>query len=148
MKYLHPAFMLLLLAFLYKIYKTGSNSLNINEKSPEAEKKQELQKEHKQTAWIVTLLMIPGFIGGIIGMVYFIGIQEIFIHSYGHGFIGAGVLGLMMSNLFVGSSIKKPPKPKARQNLLSFHRGLMYFTLIASFFSVVTGAVILYKGPS
>jgi hypothetical protein len=54
----------------------------------------------------------------------------------------------MMSNLFVGSSIKKPPKPKARQNLLSFHRGLMYFTLIASFFSVVTGAVILYKGPS
>jgi hypothetical protein len=148
MKYLHPFFMLLLLSFLYKIYKTGSESLTINEKSPEADRRDELLDDHKKTAHIVTGLMIPGFIGGVIGMIYFLGNSEIFVKSYGHGFLGAGVLGLMLSNIFVGRAIKKPKKDKARQNLLSFHRGLMYFTLLTSFFSIITGAYILIKGPA
>lgn len=148
MKFLHPLFMLLLLTFLYKIYKTGNEILGINPKSPEAEKRDAIIDEHRKTAQLITTLMIPGFIGGIIGVVYYLGVKEIFVKTYGHGFIGAGVIGLMISNMFVGKSIKNPVKAKAKENLLSFHRGLMYFTLLASAFSIITGSIILISGPS
>lgn len=148
MKFLHPLFMIILLSFLYKIYKTGNAALGINVKSPEAEKRDELLREHQSTAKLVTGLMVPGFIGGVIGVIYFLGVKEIFVKTYGHGFIGAGILGLMLSNIFVGKSIKNPVKAKAKENLLSFHRGLMYFTLIASIFSLATGIAVLAAGPS
>ncbi|MEW6710584.1 MAG: DUF4079 family protein [Candidatus Riflebacteria bacterium] len=148
MKFLHPAFMLLLIGFLYKIYKTGKQVDGINVKSPEADRRADILADHAKTAQLVTALMIPGFIGGIIGVVYFLGIKEVFIRTYGHGFIGAGVLGLMLSNLFVGRSIKRPAKASARENLLSFHRGLMYFVLAASAGSIATGFYILFAGPS
>lgn len=148
MKFLHPIFMLLLLGFLYKIFKTGSEALKISEKSPDADKRIALLSEHKKTAKLVTGLIFLGFIGGIFGLVYFLGVKEIFLRTYGHGFIGAGILGLMLSNIFVGKSVNKPARPKARENLLGFHKGLMYFTLIASFLSLLTGIAVLYLGPS
>ncbi|MDN5279360.1 MAG: hypothetical protein PWR01_3325 [Clostridiales bacterium] len=148
MKFLHPVFMLILLSFLYKIYKTGTAALQVNEKSPEADLRAQYLEEHKKWAKIVTILMVGGFIFGVIGMVYFFKVNEIFLKSYGHGFIGAGILGLMLSNMFVGSSVKKPARPKQRENLLSFHKGLMYFVIIGSIFSVLTGAAILISGPS
>lgn len=148
MKFIHPIFMLILLGFLYKIYKTGTEALKINEKSPEFEKKKELLHDHSRTAKIVTALMIPGFIGGIIGVVYFLGVPEVFLKTYGHGFLGAAILGLMLSNIFVGKSVKRPKRPKQRENLLSFHRGLMYFILLASVGAILTGVVVLMKGVS
>lgn len=148
MKFLHPVFMLLLLSFLYKIYKTGNEILGINPKSPEAERREEIVADHHKTARLVSALMIPGFIGGIIGVIYFLGISEIFVKTYGHGFIGAGVLGLMISNIFVGKAIKNPKKQIAKDNILSFHRGLMYFTLLASAGAIITGIKILVSGPS
>lgn len=147
MKFLHPVFMLFLLSFLYKIFKTGNEALQINVKSPEADRRAEILADHQKTAKLVSALMIPGFIGGIIGVVYFLEVKVILMKTYGHAFIGAGVLGLMLSNIFVGMSIKKPAKPSARENLLSFHRGLMYLTLIASACSLITGAIVLFKGP-
>lgn len=148
MKFLHPLFMILLLGFLFKIYKTGIEALKVSAKSPDADKRQELLDEHKKTAKLVTGLMFPGFIGGIIGMIYFLGVKEIFLKSYGHGFIGAGILGLMLSNLFVGPAVNRPARPKQRENLLSFHKGLMYLVVIASFFSLATGLMILFSGTS
>ena len=148
MKFLHPIFMIILLGFLYKIFNSGKTALSINEKSPEADKREELIKEHGTTAKLITALMFVGFIGGVFGMIYFIGVREIFIKSYGHGFIGAGILGLMLSNLFVGKSIKKPPRPSQQANLLSFHKGISYFIVIGSVFSLVTGIIILVSGPS
>lgn len=147
MKFLHPAFMIALLVALVYVHQCGKKLFAINPKSPEMEQKPELSIKHKNFSFIVTGLMFLGFFGGVFGLVKFLGVQEVFLKTYGHGFAGAIVLGLMLANIFVGGSVKTLHKEKARENLLRFHNGLFYFTLIATTYSLISGLVVLFKGP-
>jgi uncharacterized membrane protein len=148
MKFIHPVFMVVLLASLYYIHRYGKEALTINTKGPEASQKSLLLAQHQKYSHIVTGLMFLGLIGGIVGLVKFMGVQEIFLKTRGHGFAGAIVIGLMMANIFVGRSVKVLIKEKARENLLRFHYGLFYFTVAASTYSLVSGLIILINGPT
>ncbi|NCB38534.1 MAG: DUF4079 family protein [Erysipelotrichia bacterium] len=147
MKFIHPLFMLFLLATLFKIHHFGKQTLMINPKSPEASQRDTLRQQHRKFGMIVTGLMFLGLLGGIIGVVQFMKIDAIFLKTYGHGFAGAIVLGLMLANIFVGNSIKTLVKDKSRANLLKFHFSLFYTTLICSAYSLISGLVVLFKGP-
>lgn len=147
MKFMHPLFMVVLLSALFYVHRYGKQILAINPKSPEAEQKPQLITQHRKMSYIITGLMFLGFLGGVVGLVQFMGIQEVFLKTYGHGFAGAIILGLMLANIFVGRSVKVVLKDKARENLLRFHNGLFYFTLTAGVYSFVSGLVVLFKGP-
>lgn len=147
MIYIHPVFMIALLCSLFYLHNFGKQALAINPKSPEADKKDTLIKQHQKFSLIITAFMGAGLVAGIFVVVKIMGINEVFLKTYGHGFAGAILLGLMIANIFVGRSIKMLGKEKARANLLRFHYGLFYFALITSAYSLISGLAILIKGP-
>ncbi len=147
MLYLHPVFMVVVLILLFKLHAIGKQAMKINPKSPEAEQKEILQQQHRKLSIILTAMMFAGLCGGVFAVFQFMGIREIFLKTYGHGFAGAIVLGLMLANIFVGKSVKVLAKDKARNNLLKFHNGLFYFAIATSAYSLISGIVILVKGP-
>ncbi len=147
MKFIHPVFMLFVLSYLFKIHSFGKQALAVNPKAPDADQREIFLAEHKKVSKIATILFSAGLIGGIFGVVQFLQINTIFMKTYGHGFAGAILLGLMLANIFVGNSIKTLVKEKARANLRRFHFSLFYFTLVCSVYSLVSGLVVLFKGP-
>ena len=147
MKFIHPVFMLFVLSYLFKIHKVGLQALAVNPKSPEADQRDQFLAEHRKFSRIAVILFSLGLIGGIIGVVQFLQVNAIFLKTYGHGFAGAILLGLMIANIFVGGSIKTLNKDKSRGNLRRFHFGLFYTTLVCSVYSLISGLVVLIKGP-
>ena len=148
MQYIHPLFMLVLLAAVIHIHRLGKQALAINIKSPEADQHELLMLQHKKLSTLITALVFVGLLGGIFGLVKFLQVQEIFVRTYGHGFAGAILLGLLIANIFVGQAIKRPSKQKAKDNIRSFHFYLFYFSLIVALYSVVSGMAVLIKGPA
>ena len=147
MKFIHPVFMLFVLSYLFKIHHLGKQALAVNPKSPDADQRGVFLAEHKKVSKIAAILFAIGLIGGIFGVVQFLQVNTIFMKTYGHGFVGAILLGLMLANIFVGNSIKTLVKEKSRDNLRRFHFSLFYFTLVCSAYSLVSGLVVLFKGP-
>ena len=147
MKFIHPVFMLFVLSYLFKIHKVGLQALAVNPKSPEADQRDQFLAEHRKFSRTAVILFSLGLIGGIIGVVQFLQVNAIFLKTYGHGFAGAILLGLMIANIFVGGSIKTLNKDKSRGNLRRFHFGLFYTTLVCSVYSLISGLVVLIKGP-
>ncbi len=147
MIYIHPVFMIALLCSLFYLHGFGKQALAINPRSPEADKKSFLIGQHQKLSLVITVLMATGLVAGIFVVVKIMGINEVFLKTYGHGFAGAILLGLMIANIFVGRSIKMLVKEKARGNLLRFHYSLFYFTLLTSAYSLISGLAILIKGP-
>jgi len=147
MIYLHPIFMFVLLCSLYFLHSFGKKALAINPKSPEADQKVALLANHQKMSIVVTVLMGLGLIGGVFVVVKIMGINEVFLKTYGHGFAGAILLGLMIANIFVGRSMHLLVREKARAGLLRFHYGLFYLTLLTSCYSLLSGLRILISGP-
>lgn len=147
MKFVHPVFMLFVLTYLFKIFTLGKQALAVNPKSPEADQRQSFLVEHRKASITAAVLFFIGLIGGIFGLVQFLQVNAIFMKTYGHGFAGAILLGLMLANIFVGTSIKTLVKEKSRDNLRNFHFSLFYVTLICTAYSLVSGLVVLFKGP-
>ncbi len=147
MKFIHPVFMLFVLSYLFKIHKVGQQALAVNPKSPEADQREQFLAEHRKFSRIAVVLFALGLIGGIVGVVQFLQINAVFLKTYGHGFAGAILLGLMIANIFVGGSIKTLNKEKSRENLRRFHFGLFYTTLACSAYSLISGLAVLFKGP-
>lgn len=147
MIYLHPIFMTVLLCSLYYLHSFGKKALSINPKSPEADQKNILISQHQKMGIAVTVLMALGLIFGIFVVFKIMGINEVFLKTYGHGFAGAILLGLMIANIFVGRSIRMLVREKARAGLLRFHFGLFYLTLVTSLYSLISGLRILISGP-
>ncbi|HNX74972.1 MAG TPA: DUF4079 family protein [Candidatus Rifleibacterium sp.] len=147
MKFIHPVFMLFVLTFLFRIHKIGKQALAVNPKSPEADQKETFLGEHAKLSKIAALLFAAGLIGGIVGVVQFMQVNAVFLKTYGHGFAGAILLGLMIANIFVGNSIKTLNKEKSRENLRRFHFNLFYMTLACSLYSLISGLAVLIKGP-
>jgi hypothetical protein len=147
MKFIHPVFMLFVLTYLFKIHKFGKQALAINPKAPDADQREVFLAEHKKISKLAAGLFLIGLIGGILSVVYFLEINAVFMKTYGHGFVGAILLGLMFANIFVGNSIKTLVKEKARDNLRRFHFTLFYATLVCSVYSLISGLVVLFKGP-
>lgn len=148
MQYLHPLFMLVLLAAVIYIHRLGKQALAVNLKSPEADHYDALMLQHKKLGTLITLLVFVGLLGGVFSLVQFMQVKEVFLRTYGHGFAGAILLGLMLANIFVGKSVKKPKKQTAQDNLRRFHFSLFYFSLIAALYSVISGIMVLVKGPA
>lgn len=147
MKFIHPVFMLFVLTYLFKIYNYGKQALAVNPKSPDANQRESLLAQHKKTGITFAILVFAGLLGGIFGLVKFMNINAIFMKTWGHGFAGAILLGLMLANIFVGNSIKTLVKEKSRANLLNFHFTLFYATLCCTAYSLISGLVVLFKGP-
>ncbi len=147
MKFIHPVFMLFVLTYLFRIHKIGKLALAVNPKSPDADQRELFLAEHGKISKIAAGLFAAGLVGGILSVVYFLEINAVFMKTYGHGFVGAILLGLMLANIFVGNSIKTLVKEKSRDNLRRFHFTLFYATLICSAYSLVSGLVVLFKGP-
>lgn len=148
MQYLHPFFMLVLLAAVIYIHRLGKQALTVNLKSPEADHYAELIQQHKKLSTLITLLVFVGLLGGIFSLVQFMQVKEVFMRTYGHGFAGAILLGLLLANIFVGKSIKTLKKQKAQENLRRFHFYLFYFGLVVALCSIISGAIVLIKGPA
>ncbi|HAE38259.1 MAG TPA: hypothetical protein DCG57_06420 [Candidatus Riflebacteria bacterium] len=148
MQYLHPLFMLVLFAAVIHIHRLGKKALAVNLKSPEADQHALLMQQHQKLGTLVTALVFVGLLGGIIGLVKFLQVKEIFLRTYGHGFAGAIFLGLLIANIFVGKSVKRPIKQKAQENLRRFHFYLFYFSLVVALYSVISGMMVLIKGPA
>ena len=148
MQYIHPVFMLALLIAVFHLHRLGKQALAINPKSPEADQHSQLLQQHARLSKIISGLFFVGIVGGIFSLVQFLQVREVFQRTYGHGFAGAIVLGLLLGNIFVGSSIKNPKKAKAQANLRRFHFYLFYFTLLVVIYVVISGAMVLYKGPA
>ncbi|MBU1106989.1 MAG: DUF4079 family protein [Candidatus Riflebacteria bacterium] len=148
MQYIHPLFMLVLLAAVIHIHRLGKQALAVNLKSPEADQQEFLLQQHKKLSTLITALVFVGLLGGVMVLVKFLQVQEIFLRSYGHGFAGAILLGLLIANIYVGQAIKKPRKQKAQDNVKSFHFYLFYFSLAVALYSVISGIVVLVKGPA
>ncbi len=147
MQYLHPIFMLGLLAAVIHIHRLGKQTLAINPKSPEAEQHDLLLQQHSRLSKLITALIFVGLLGGIFSVVQFLQIKEIFQRTYGHGYAGAVLLGILLANRFVGKSIKNPKKAKAQNNIRRFHFYLFYFSMIVALYSVISGMMVLIKGP-
>lgn len=148
MIYMHPVFMLILIGAIYYTHRLGKNILTINPKSPEGETIDELIKQHGKIARIITALIFVGMLGGLFAIVNFMGVEAVFIKSYGHGVAGVMVFMLLFANIFVGGARKRQTKEKLRAGLLRFHKGLYYCAMIVACFSLITGLVILFKGPA
>jgi len=148
MQYLHPIFMLALLAAVIHIHRLGKQALAINPKSPEADQHDLILQQHLKLSKLITGLIFVGLIGGIFSLVQFLGVKEIFQRTYGHGFAGAILLGILLANMFVGKSIKNPKKAKAQANIRRFHFYLFYFSLIVALYSVFSGMKVLIQGPA
>ena len=115
MQYLHPIFMLALLAAVIHIHRLGKQALAINPKSPEADQHDLILQQHLKLSKLITGLIFVGLLGGIFSLVQFLQVQEIFRRTYGHGFAGAIFLGIMLANMFVGKSIKTRKRQRPRQ---------------------------------
>lgn len=147
MKFIHPIFMLFVLSYLFKIHNFGKQALAVNPKAPDADQRNVFLAEHKKLAQIAAVLFSVGLVGGVIGVMQFLQVKTVFMQTYGHGFAGAILLGLMFANIFVGNSIKTLNKEKSRDNLRRFHFTLFYATLCCSAWSLISGLVVLVKGP-
>lgn len=148
MIYLHPVFMLILIGAIFYTHKLGKDILKINPKSPEGETIDELIKQHGKIARIITSLIFAGMLGGIFAIVNFMGVGTVFMKSYGHGVAGVIVFMLLFANIFVGRARKHQTVEKLKTGLLRFHKGLYYCAMLVACFSLITGLVILFKGPS
>ncbi len=147
MKFIHPVFMLFVLSYLFQIHKFGKQALAVNPKAPDADQRDVFLAEHKKLSKIAAVLFSAGLIGGVVGAMQFLQVKTVFMQTYGHGFAGAILLGLMFANIFVGNSIKTLVKEKSRENLRRFHFTLFYATLICSVWSLISGVAVLVKGP-
>ncbi|MDD3147145.1 MAG: DUF4079 family protein [Candidatus Riflebacteria bacterium] len=147
MKFFHPVFMLFVLSYLFRIHKVGKQALAVNPKSPDADQREVFLAQHKKLSLIAVALFSVGLIGGVIGAMQFLQVKTVFMQTYGHGFAGAILLGIMFGNIFVGNSIKTLVKEKSRENLRRFHFTLFYATLCCSVWSLISGIWVLVKGP-
>ena len=140
--------MLVLLGLLFKVRALGLMGLSINSKSPEADQKDVLISKHGRFGVTMTILFVLGFAGGIFSSVNFVHVTHAFMQTYGHGFIGIIIISLLITQIFIGKSIKNIKVPKIKKRFFSFHKGIFTFLMIVAVLSLVTGAVVLISGPS
>jgi len=148
MKFFHPIFMVVLLGMLFKVRALGRMALAINSKSPEADQKDVLIAKHARFGIIATVLFVLGFVGGIFSSVKFLQVSQSFMQTYGHGFIGVIIISLLITEIFIGKSIKNIKAPKIRKRFFTFHLGIFTFLMIVGVLSLITGSVVLILGPS
>ena len=148
MKYFHPAFMLVLFALFFKVRSIALEALAVNPKSPDADQRDALIAKHGKFGITLIILFVGGFIGGIVGSVKFLHVSQPFMQSYGHAFIGIMILALLVTQIFLGKSIKNIKVPKIKKRFFSFHKGIFTFVIIMGILSLVTGAIVLISGPS
>lgn len=139
--------MVILLGMLFKVKALAQMGLAINSKSPEADQKDVLIAKHARFGIIITVLFVLGFVGGIFSSMKILQVQA-FMRTYGHGFIGVMIISLLVTEIFLGKSIKNIKVPKIKKRFFSFHKGIFTFLMIVAVLSLITGAVVLISGPS
>ena len=65
MQYIHPLFMLCLLAAVIHIHRLGKQALAVNPKSPEAGQYDLFMHQHQKLSTLITALIFAGLLGGI-----------------------------------------------------------------------------------
>ena len=145
---IHPVFMGGFFYLLYLQKQLGDKIAGLKERSPEFDQRGLFLKGHRNYAYILLGVGFVGLIGGVLATVYALGAPLPLYHSYGHGFFGLFIMSLLVSVFGLGLSIKNIMKPKIQQRFMGFHMNMVNLIAVLGILSMITGLIVLGKGPS
>ncbi len=146
MKFLHPLFMAGVLYFVYVQRNLGLSIFRLREKDPAFDQRPAMLATHRSYGIFLVFLCLLGFVGGILSTAYLLGWAP-FLQTFGHGFVGALGLSVLVMMLVLGMNAKYVVKPKIRERFMSFHTNMIYIFGLFCLFSVLTGILSLVWGP-
>jgi hypothetical protein len=154
MTYVHPVFMIVLLCVIWFQVRLGKRILATHERSPEFALRGARLQQHRQLAFGLLVLVIAGALGGLGATLKFLPPPapgesgEIFNRTYGHGYFGLLILGILVTTTAVGLNIKSILKDKIRKRFMLFHENMVWILLAFVVCSILTGVAVIWKGPA